>query len=483
MKRDIYDTDKRVQSKIKSLKKSDLSNKVIERILEFIDKCKADGLSAHRRSFYLTQLRGLAEIMGKTFLKPTKKDIERAIAEIEKRGYKEWTQTNYKTALKRFYKWHLTGDERYPPQVEWVKTRKANNNKLPKDLPTPDEVSALIEACKNPRDKALISSLADSGCRIGEVLTMHIKDVIFDDYGAVFRVTGKTGDRRVRVIGDSIAYLAAWLEVHPSGTNNTAPLWVGLTSKTKGRRMNYAQARKVLKGAVERSGVKGKLHFHSFRHLRATELAANIAEAPLEAQMGWVHGSEMTKIYVHLSGRDVDRAILKAEGIEVPEEGVKKRELPKPCSRCDTVSPSTSRFCRRCRLPLTADGIAEAEALSEGVVPDERYNQLSKEIEELKEVSVRNERRFSALLQRFTQPVSEDLIGTDPRNAVVMTRAPVHIDIDRWIDDNVKDCDEEDRQFIKSQLQRCERERLEAMREAERKWLEQRYGRSTDEED
>jgi hypothetical protein len=72
--------------------------------------------------------------------------------------------------------------------------------------------------------------------------------------------------------------------------------------------------------------------------------------------MGWVHGSGMAKTYVHLSGRDVDRAILKAEGIEMPDdvEGG-RRKLPRVCPRCEAVNLSDSAFCRRCGLPLTLE--------------------------------------------------------------------------------------------------------------------------------
>lgn len=39
-----------------------------------------------------------------------------------------------------------------------------------------------------------------SGGRIGEILPLQLKNVTFDKNGAVFRVTGKTGDRRIRIL-------------------------------------------------------------------------------------------------------------------------------------------------------------------------------------------------------------------------------------------------------------------------------------------
>lgn len=47
---------------------------------------------------------------------------------------------------------------------------------------------------------------------------VSIKNVTFDQYGAVVLVSGKTGARRVRVIF-AASYLAAWLDVHPQKRN------------------------------------------------------------------------------------------------------------------------------------------------------------------------------------------------------------------------------------------------------------------------
>jgi len=40
-----------------------------------------------------------------------------------------------------------------------------------------------------------------------------------------------------------------------------------------------------------------------------------LTEAQIDAYFGWIQGSDMPSIYVHLSGRDVDDAVLKANGI------------------------------------------------------------------------------------------------------------------------------------------------------------------------
>lgn len=44
---------------------------------------------------------------------------------------------------------------------------------------------------------------------------MRIKDLSFYEFGAVLKATGKTGFGQVRIVGNSIAYLRAWLDNYP----------------------------------------------------------------------------------------------------------------------------------------------------------------------------------------------------------------------------------------------------------------------------
>ncbi len=68
-----------------------------------------------------------------------------------------------------------------------------------------------------------------------------------------------------------------------------------------------------------KAGINKKIHPHLFRHSRATYMANYLTEAQMNQYFGWVQGSGMPAVYVHLSGRDVDDAILKANGFTKPE--------------------------------------------------------------------------------------------------------------------------------------------------------------------
>ena len=115
---------------------------------------------------------------------------------------------------------------------------------------------------------------------------MRIKDLRFDDYGAIISVTGKTGFREVRIIGNSIYYLKEYLNDHPLKDHDS---WLFIMKNNE--RMSYDEVRSMILRAKRRSGIKRRIYPHLFRHTRASIMASKVAEAPLESQMGWVHGS------------------------------------------------------------------------------------------------------------------------------------------------------------------------------------------------
>ncbi|MDG7039449.1 MAG: tyrosine-type recombinase/integrase [Nitrososphaerota archaeon] len=88
----------------------------------------------------------------------------------------------------------------FSPEVSWIHTEIKANERKQIDMLTDDEIERMIKAAINIRDKAFIAVLAEGGFRIGEILPAKIKDVVFDERGAIIHVTGKTGPRIVRLI-------------------------------------------------------------------------------------------------------------------------------------------------------------------------------------------------------------------------------------------------------------------------------------------
>jgi len=98
---------------------------------------------------------------------------------------------------------------------------------------------------------------------------------------------------------------------------------------------------------------------HNFRHSRATFFANHLTEAQMKEYFRWTQGSKMAAIYVHLSGRDVDEAILKVYGKKNMENKEQSILTPKDCQRCEETNPSENKFCSRCSMPLDKETIIE----------------------------------------------------------------------------------------------------------------------------
>ncbi len=242
------------------------------------------------------------------------------------------TKHDYKIILRKLYK-SLRGTGEFPDEVKWIKPNfKKNNHKQPEELLTEEDVKKLVEAAGHPRDKAFILVLYESGCRIGELLNLRIKNVSFDVNGAALLVNGKTGQRGVRIIA-SPPVLSVWLDNHPFRDNPDSPLWVVIGTKNHHDALGCASIVAQLKKIATRSGVRRKVNPHAFRHARATFLANNLTEAQMKEYFGWVQSSDMASVYVHLSGRDVDNAILKLHGLATVEKKETESLKVRNCAR------------------------------------------------------------------------------------------------------------------------------------------------------
>jgi hypothetical protein len=72
----------------------------------------------------------------------------------------------------------------------------------------------------------------------------------------------------------------------------------------------------------------------------------------MKEHFGWVQASKMAGIYVHLSGRDVDNALLKIHGLVETEEDEEQSLKIIKCPRCKEHNPPTNKFCSKCWLAL-----------------------------------------------------------------------------------------------------------------------------------
>ncbi len=333
---------------------------LVKKIMDFASELLSTGYSPGRVEKYLLFLRKVCRELDLRNLDES--SLRRFLANLENENYSYWTKRDIRLVLKKFVKFA------FPEKYDLIKdirasglatSRRKSEKTLPREILTVEEVTRMAEVADTVRNRALVLTLYETGARIGEFLNIRIGDVKFDDNGAVIVLEGKTGMRAVRVVS-CVPALARWVNEHPFREDRNAFLWVGFTRRSRDRPLNYNEVRKILKRLAQRAGIEKDVHPHLFRHSRATELAKVLTEQQLKIYFGWEQDSRMAAKYVHLSGRDLDAAILRAAGIEV-ETREEVQLKPKKCVRCNHLNDPSSRFCSNCGMPLDLKTALEVE--------------------------------------------------------------------------------------------------------------------------
>ncbi len=395
---------KRVENDIKAkkLKVSDCKtlkeNK--EAVFSFDREESLNGRKVGTRYSQLVTLHYLCQFAkAKPFKKITKNDVVAFLEQVRTRGFQDEryrarfkrnvekeiansTLNLHKHVVRKFLSFvHGADKHSYPECVAWINVRTiCGKGKMAEDMLTPKEIETMVAATENPRDRALISLMAESGARLGEIITARIRDVRFTERGFTLTVDGKTGKRTIPLYV-SEADLKNWVNnFHPFKNYGDAPLFTSYTVKKKRTNLKHEGVRRIVRMAAARAGTQKNVHPHLFRHTRATELARlGWTEPMLKRFFGWHKTSNMPSLYVHLAQTDIEDKYYEMYGV-APS---KSKPAPKTitnalkCPACNTTNPTGYVFCFKCNQPLGhgAENRTRAYGLLDQIVADEKLRQ------------------------------------------------------------------------------------------------------------
>ncbi|MFH1631020.1 MAG: tyrosine-type recombinase/integrase [Candidatus Aenigmatarchaeota archaeon] len=391
-KRDIHNFDRKLASIEKTIRNDkNILDSNRNHIKKFLEYCHADEqkLSTIHKDMYSIWF--IAKNIKKDFKECTKEDIIKVLGIIQKQKWSDKTKRNHKVAIKKLWRIIYDIDEKgiYPEAVRWLKTSRKNaDKKLPEEIITESDIVKLLESCGSVRDRLFISLLYETGARIGEILNIKIKHVVFDQEKKTYylMLNGKTGMRRIPIIS-SVPLLTQQLNSHPMSTESS----LFLMRRSSGGNstippLTYSAARKLLFDIRKKTDIKKPVNPHAFRHAAATRAARlGMSEQQMKMYFGWTGGSDMPAIYCHLSCRDLDGAVKKMFGIKDDEE-ITSQLGPRTCKRCQDINEPTSKFCKMCGSPLDLKIALELEQKVEKsrMVEDQFDDDVRSQMKELK---------------------------------------------------------------------------------------------------
>jgi len=347
----------------------------------FINYIKNQSLSIHTLYRYAESLVMLDNFVKKSFDKITREDLEDFLAYLSD-NYTPTTVDNVKIYIKRFYKWFLGKDEEYPPLVKWIKKSNHRPRLERSQLITENEFKKMVQVCKNPRDRAILWILYETGIRVSELTSLKIGDFeMVEDGLGLITCRGKTGSRSIPV-ALSLPDLLKWLEKHPCKDDPSSPLFI--TNRGNPMSGNLIQA--IVKKYAEKAGIKKRVYPHLLRHSRATHLASELKEPVLRQWFGWSQGSRTPQVYLHLASRDLIKSYAQYLGLKSVQ--VEEPMKPKTCPRCGEINPPDADFCSKCGHPFNEKFIAEkmrtiSRLEDELRKRDEAIKKLQEQIEKL----------------------------------------------------------------------------------------------------
>ena len=359
IRKQIYGERESVERYTNEIKRSHISERNKELILEFKDFCCALGNSPHRIGIVLRHLKMFAERIDTDLDKAERKDIERAVSKLNDSHYSDWTKVTTKKVVKRFYRWLYNKEDSdpLPDCVRWIKCSNPPNNLKKEDLITKDEIERMIRTTSQLMYKTLISVLYEGAMRPGELLQMRLKDVTFNQNYVTVYVRGKMqksiGDRKIYLI-QSYDLLLNWMQNHPFRNNPEHPIWIVSTRQIYKKKGLYGKAisieflNQIIKKCAKNAEMRKKVYAYLFRHSRGTQLYIELGESMAKKIMGHTPDSSMAKVYNHLNEEDILQKLKEINGITE----TKKEEKNGICYRCNHPNPFGSTICSACGLTL-----------------------------------------------------------------------------------------------------------------------------------
>jgi integrase/recombinase XerD len=273
------------------------------------------GLSERTVSAYKRDLEGLVSFLAvRGVARPTAveaTDLREYVYHLKDRGLQPSSIRRAVSASRTYFGYLLAEGVLEKDPTGPVELPRATR-RLPNVL-SRDEVARILDA-PDPsdrffwRDKALLEFAYASGVRVGELITLKVRDVDLQEGMAL--VFGKGAKERMVPVGRAAlqALIVYLREIRPTLAGNRAEGVVFLNAR--GTPISRMGVWKILRRQVERAGVTKRVTPHTLRHSFATHLLEGGADlASVQEMLGHVDIAT-TQIYTHVEReylRDVHR--------------------------------------------------------------------------------------------------------------------------------------------------------------------------------
>lgn len=269
---------------------------------------------------------GVTLVNVKRFIKPQYMDltlddiiglkVTLSKAKTEKgEGFKQNTQAAYIKTVKAFARYLATkkGVKIDLIALSEIKAPKTDyHTETETDLLSKDDIAALVRACNNNRDRAMIYVLYETGARAGEFCRITWADISIQPGMVKVRID----DEKLRQ--ERIAYVIEGSQYLISLKNETGGN--GFVFSARGREFTYTYLQALLNRIAIKANIGKRVHLHLFRKSRISHMVDDGYSDGLIREMFW--GNQQTamyKTYVKKSAKASEKEMMIKAGLVAPE--------------------------------------------------------------------------------------------------------------------------------------------------------------------
>ncbi|MCB0423848.1 MAG: tyrosine-type recombinase/integrase [Mangrovimonas sp.] len=175
---------------------------------------------------------------------------------------------------------------------KFVLQRPKKEKKLPEVL-SKEEVKLILENTLNLKHKTLLSLIYSGGLRIGEALDLKVKDI--DSKRMLIHIKGGKGkkDRYTLLSSGFLELLRVYYKLYKPKDY--------LFEGQDGEKYSATSSQKVLKQAVQKTGITKNVTLHTLRHSFATHLLEHGTDLRYIQSLLGHNSPKTTMIYTHVS--------------------------------------------------------------------------------------------------------------------------------------------------------------------------------------
>lgn len=263
---------------------------VAKEIEKFSSYMLGERKSPHTIKEYRFLVSIFLEFSGKPIDKCTPTDIESYKNFLaSERNYSKTSQYLAIKALRHFYKFKGIN----PPLNLTVPKRP---KKMPNYLNEKEASRLLAAAGKDLRTNLIVSLLAHTGMRVGELCSLKVDDIDLDE-GVIGIYSGK-GDRdRIVIIPDELKDL---IRSYLPGRYEAGSMTKALIIGKKGTGLDTSTVQRIVRNLAKEAGIAKKVTPHVLRHTFATAVLRNGGDIRFIQQLLGHASVATTQIYTHV---------------------------------------------------------------------------------------------------------------------------------------------------------------------------------------